>query len=362
MQGTRRTGVIVAVVLTLLAPVGLRAQSTASGKDAASVTRAQALAEAETNRSIVIRDTVDRWRSQFRPFDPSRNIGGEEALLTAALQTASAEKLLAASQAPTYEDALAAVQGRWQGPSVIPLEAGPIPNTLGSVTTDLVFTPVTPCRIIDTRTATGAYAGPIGPNLGKYYYVTGSSYTAQGGNATTCGIPSSPKPAAVALNIASTAQGGLGNLKIVPTGGGNPPAVLMNYQPGVNLSNAAVVAVAQGAATEEAWIYSGNSTSQVIVDIMGYYTAPVATALSCTTVTADSGTIAAGTLNNTIATCPAGYTVTGGGFWVGAGFSPAVFTFNSSPSGNGWEAGVVNTQAGGIDNTVYAVCCRVPGR
>ena len=185
MQGIRRTGTIVAVVLALLIPVGLRAQTTSSGNDAAASARVQALADVETNRSLVIRDTVDRWRSQFRPADPSRNIQGGEAELTAALRAASNEKLLAASQAQTYEEALAAVRGRWRGAERHPARAGPgDPEHPGRAPADdLVFTPITPCRIVDTRVATGLgrQDRPRGRlTADNWFSVNLANFTAQG--------------------------------------------------------------------------------------------------------------------------------------------------------------------------------------
>ena len=280
MQGIRRVGTIIVVLAAVLVPAGVRAQA----PDAGSASSVQALGGVEANRGAIIKETVERWRSQFRPLDPVANTGGDEERLAAALQSAPAEKLLAASEAQTYEEALAAVSARWQGPSVVALEPGsPIANALGSTTSDLVFTPVTPCRIIDTRVATDPLLlGRIGPNLGKQFSVSLANSATQGGNAGTCNIPIAP--AAVAINVTSTDQTGLGNLRAIETGGGIPNVSLLNYTPGVNLANAAVVRSAGALGGQNIFIYSGNSASQVVVDIMGYFAAPVATALACTSV------------------------------------------------------------------------------
>jgi hypothetical protein len=268
MQLIRRKSVVAAIVATFLVPVGARPQSTTPGSDTSSVARVDALAQVEANRSSVIREAIDRWRSQFRPFDATRNTGGEEERLAAALQTASAEKLLAASHAETYQEALAALFG--DGPSVVALRPGDDPNLFGDPAADIVFTPITPCRIIDTRVATNpALLGRIGPDAGKQFSVSLTNYASQGGNAGTCGVPIAPT--AVAINVTSTDQTGAGNLRVVQTGGGIPNVSLLNYTPGVNLANAAVVRSAGTLGGDNIFIYSGNSSSQAIVDILGYF-------------------------------------------------------------------------------------------
>src|SRR5262245_24623832 len=72
---------------------------------------------------------------------------------------------------------------------------GPIPRALGDPAADLVFSPVNPCRIIDTRLA----GGPIAGGTQRSFVVTGSAdFEAQGGTAGGCGIPDGA--AAVAVN------------------------------------------------------------------------------------------------------------------------------------------------------------------
>lgn len=368
MQATRRTGTIVAVVVTLLvAPAGARAQSRSDGSDSP---RAQALVDVEVNRSQVIRETIEHWRSQFQPAVPSQNIAGGEEELAAALRRASAEKLLAASQAQTYEDALAALYGRWQGPSVIPLEPGPIPSTLGSTSSDLVFTPITPCRIIDTRSATGGFAGRIGPNSGKQFQVNLADHSAQGGSATSCGMPTGFDVSGVAINVTSTDQTGLGNIAVVECGGGVPTVSLVNYTPGVNLANAAVSRSAIGCGLGgDIYIRSNNSASHVIVDIMGYYAAPVATAVENVKVSSSYISIPAGSNGSVFSPeCPAGYQITGGGGGFPSGSNANttlrfLFPYGADSSAfTQYNCGGSNGNASAIDFTCVSVCTRVPGR
>lgn len=377
----RRTGVVaasVAALLILLVPADARPQST----DQNAPTGASAVAEVEANRGAVIREIVERWRGQFPSADASQNIAGGEAEMSAALEGASAEKLLAARQAESLGEALAAVKGRSEGPGAIALEPGTaIPNTLGSTSDDLVFTPITPCRIVDTRTATGGWAGKIGPNSGNWFSVNLANFSAQGG-ATSCpGMPTTFNPAAIAINLTSTGQTGAGNLRVVACGAGTPVVSLLNYLPGANLANAAVVSSAvgtcslgppAGAGPSDIYVYSTNSASDVVVDIMGYYSAPVATPPDQYIAVSATVDVAPGATTTLAApACPAGYRLTGGAHaWTS--FNEHTFVATSRPefvtaSGanlvNSWHC-QVGVGAAGVTNGIrcMSVCARIPGR
>jgi len=61
----------------------------------------------------------------------------------------------------------------------------PLPKHIGDSRADLVYTPVTPCRIIDTRLAGGA----IGAGTTRSFLVTGTDLSSQGGSGTGCNVP-----------------------------------------------------------------------------------------------------------------------------------------------------------------------------
>ena len=365
MTRVRFTHLVTIAVGLLVAPV-VFGQATTDA-DRSSKPRQHELADVAARRNDVIQETLERWRSQFHPFDPALNIGGEEERLTAALQRASTEELLAASQAQTWEELSTALSGGWRGPSVVALPPGSTPNVLGDANADLVFTPVTPCRIIDTRIATGLFAGKIGPNDGKQFSVSLADYTAQGGFAGSCGIPI--EPGAVAINVVSTGQTGVGNLRVIQSGGGIPNAALLNYTPGVNLANAAVVRSAAGLGGDNIFIYSGNSQSDVVVDIMGFFAAPVATQPDNELIRSAFTSVAASTDFNIFSpTCSAGYRLSGGGYQWGV-FDPGdVIVVSSRPSQLGtntnasWLCQGRNRSAVAQSLTCWAVCTRIPGR
>src|SRR5947207_9629008 len=87
-------------------------------------------------------------------------------------------------------------------------------ETLGNANADLTYTPVTPCRLADTRVAGGA----LGANSSRDFkvFVTSGGFTAQGGDSGNCNVPANP-PAAV-VNIAAVNIAGVGNLIAFPAG------------------------------------------------------------------------------------------------------------------------------------------------
>jgi hypothetical protein len=62
-------------------------------------------------------------------------------------------------------------------------------NALGDSQADLVYTPVTPCRIIDTRIV----GGVIAAGTTTSFLVTGTDLSSQGGSATGCGVSTVPR-------------------------------------------------------------------------------------------------------------------------------------------------------------------------
>src|SRR4028118_856185 len=83
---------------------------------------------------------------------------------------------------------------------------------LGSATSELVFVPLAPCRIIDTRKS----QGPIPAGQTRSFQVAGiTEFGPQGGTIGGCGVPpggAEPVAAAVMLNIVAIDVAGKGNL------------------------------------------------------------------------------------------------------------------------------------------------------
>lgn len=120
------------------------------------------------------------------------------------------------------------------------------------------FTPITPCRLIDTRAP--VFPAPLGG--GWLPAATVRSYTIAG----VCGLPAGVT--AVSLNATVTGPAGPGFLALYPEGGTFPPVSTLNFLGGDTIVNAAVVPLS---ATGGISMALGVSGGHVILDVNGYY-------------------------------------------------------------------------------------------
>ncbi len=121
------------------------------------------------------------------------------------------------------------------------------------------FYPATPCRIADTRGATGQFGGP-------------SMSTGQTRDFPIplgpCGFPAAAR--GYSLNVTVVPAGYLGYLTTWPTGQVQPNASTLNSWAGKIVANAALV---PGGSNESISVYVSNPTN-VILDGNGYFAAP----------------------------------------------------------------------------------------
>jgi hypothetical protein len=257
----------------------------------------------------------------------------------------------------------------------------PATKVLGSATIDQVFTPITPCRIVDTRNVGGPISAGVTRNY--FFYSVSSTYnfgTNQGGAAgavgTVCpavyfnpaaGTGSQPNvPSAAMITVTVVSPSAAGNW--VVWGGASPIPTIsaLNWSgPGQILANTTVVPYGGrigggpgGGILDFAVYYNGPSGSaQFIADVVGYYTPPFGTALSCVETAQSTTSCAALTGNCDVAppACPAGYNNTA----INCD-TDNYFTYNSGFNINRcyWH----NTAPGSTTGYASRHCCRVDGR
>lgn len=237
------------------------------------------------------------------------------------------------------------------------LAPGVTPNALGDLTNDLVYTPITPCRIVDTRLSSGG-GGPIaamGVRAFRSYGI--ANYTSQGGSTTNCGMQTE-SPEAVVLNVTAVRPAGAGFATVYPAEGPRPDTSSINYVAGAIVNNTVVTPI-DFFFFRDFRIYT-FAESDYVVDIVGYYDAPHATALDCIEETRSSGVISSGSRSFESVACPAGYTVTGGGVQTGVNLNS--FMNASQQFGTQWFSSIQNSSGSDKTYTHSATCCRVPGR
>lgn len=337
-------------------------------------TQVRALQPAE--RGVLARQFVRKWGGYVqRMYDTP--VGGWAQRMVPTFVAADATNLRRSLQRETFEGALAELTGTGhrltdrdvvdryaRAPAQLTAkEAAAIGRkALGSTTGDLVFTPVTPCRIVDTRVA----GGPIAANSSRAFLglavSAGANFTSQGGSGTNCNV-AAVGASAIMINVTAVAPSGAGFATVYKSGESRPLAASVNYTVGAIVNNSVIVGVPNPLAITDFVVYT-FAQSDYVVDIVGYFSPPQATNLQCTQTSLQSFTIAAGAstfFNNPL--CPAGYHEVMPYCYSGdAGVNSAGSGVNSNTAGLATFCAWHNTTGG--SRTVFggSICCRVPGR
>jgi len=312
-------------------------------------------------RKALITTVVHKWSAyvqQVRGVDPvvwARSMG-------ATFATADAANFRRAASMTTYEGMIATLLGQHttddavitklaQNGSAATLAA------LASPSSDLVYTVITPCRIIDTRVA----GGKIAANTVRSFHASrvGSNFTDQGGSATDCGIPANP--AAVVMNVVSVRPDAKGYITLFPYGVTQPLSSTVNNVVGADVANETIVKLTVGDVADFS-IYAFSGTN-VVADAVGYFAAGDAGA---TTPTPLSTTIVNGIDNQTnnnapftaVAVCPDGYSVTGGGVMASPNTSGLRISQSWPSATNEWTVVGVNLSGANVTVHARAVCAK----
>jgi hypothetical protein len=151
--------------------------------------------------------------------------------------------------------------------------AKPSGKALGDVGADVVYTPVTPCRIVDTRSGAG---GTLMSQDTRHWLAANPSgtFVAQGGSASNCGIPVKPAAVLVNLTVANT-QSGPAFLTAWPFNQAKPLAASLNWvAANTQIANAIILPLCTGGGCTSDWSLYASSGTELIVDVMGYFAKP----------------------------------------------------------------------------------------
>ncbi len=243
---------------------------------------------------------------------------------------------------------------------------------------DLVYTALEPCRIMDTRNASGASGvqGPIAGGSLKHipgFITAGTDWSQYGQIAplSDCGLNSTVgnRIWAVAIVITIPAEGGRPNfdafLGVSDINNLNTTLshVALNFTHGQGISTLYIVPQIPGNTIYFAM--PAGLSANIIFDVVGYFAINLATALECSNQT-DSVVVSNGITGDIkTGSCAAGFTLTGGGCDWGAGTTGNLKTLDLSgerDTDGAWAC--TGTNNVGADRTLRATayCCRVPGR
>ncbi|MGA3211536.1 MAG: protease pro-enzyme activation domain-containing protein [Terriglobales bacterium] len=166
------------------------------------------------------------------------------------------------STLPVGTDAIVAT---YSGDSNYAGSNGTFSQLVNPIPTPVQFFSVTPCRIVDTRGATGPFGGP------ELTAGETRSFTVPSG--PCAGIPSTA--VAYSLNVTIVPPAPSGYLTIWPAGEGQPSVSTLNSLDGRVKANAAIVPAGTSGAVS---VYVNNA-SNVLLDIDGYFAASSSSSL-----------------------------------------------------------------------------------
>ena len=118
------------------------------------------------------------------------------------------------------------------------------------------YHPVTPVRVLDTRSGTGVAPGAVGPGQALHLQVAGLD-----------GVPLGTANAVV-LNVTVTGPTAPGFMTVYPDGVSRPLASNLNFSPGQTVPNLVMVKV-----SADGWVdfYNNSGSTQVVADLAGWY-------------------------------------------------------------------------------------------
>lgn len=361
----RCTATVLSLALGSLAMTA-SAQQVSGTTGSRSVAKAASVSVTPKQRGELARQFVSKWGGYVqRVYNVP--VGTWSKRMVPNFATADSANFRDALKRDTFEGAMAALSGsghRLSDERVInkfaTMKSGSAQRVLGSLSNDLVYTPVQPCRILDTR---NTVAGPIAGNASRdFVSINQANFTAQGGSATDCGTLGL-NATAVAINLTAVLPTGAGYATVYPFGTTQPLAASVNYTAGAIVNNGIIAQIPNPLTTSDFTVYT-YASSHYVADIVGYFAPPQATPLGCTSTFVTQNIAANDIFDIEIPACPTGYTVTGAGCRT-PGFNDASWSINGlfrSGSTIGTYCSGLNTTAGVITVEGTAQCCRVPGR
>ena len=325
----------------------------------------------DRNRATVVDGVVAQWGTAIA----SAGITAEQ--LRELLLAMRSDQLLAASLAGSLDGLRNVVSA-----SLLP-ETDVKPTlihakALGDATQDVVYVPVTPCRLVETRgvfPAVYQVGGPFAPNEVR-------TYTLQGGNGVCLTqLPASVSPSAVQMQVYGIpTTTGSGDIEVLPQGSAFGSSASLVYL-GTSAFTSSAVTSPANVANKQISVQVRGGGAHVAIDIVGYFRPPAGgyvssvtagTGLTGGTITG-SGTIAADTTylqRRVSGTCAAGSsirTINADGTVVceaddaGTGTVTSVATGAGLTGGPVTSAGTINLAATQLLPTVACANGQVPG-
>jgi hypothetical protein len=222
----------------------------------------------DRNRAGVVAEIVSRWTDVTKS---ARTGVLTEAQLRDALGRLRADQLFSASLAGDYTALLSILVE--SGAAVDSTTSAKPQQKVAGSGPELVYTPITPCRIVDTRFGTG---GSFAAGATQSFKATnpGGNFSSQGGSTTNCGIPVKAKSVTVNFTVFNTGAGPA-FIAAWPFNQPNPGTATLNWTAaGAQVANGAILPLCAGAGCTSDFNVFASSSTDLVADIVGYFTQP----------------------------------------------------------------------------------------
>ena len=237
---------------------------------------ADVLLAVDQRRASVVERIVELWGA---PLAKSNAYVSIDEFRTRLLSL-RADQLLAASLAGTL-DGLREVIGASDASSLLAKPGVVQAKALGDSTIDVVYTPVTPCRLVETRgTFAAVYRGDGTVAHASKPFTSNEirSYTVQGGNGVCLTqLPASLTPSAVQLQVFGLPTTlASGDIEILPQGATFGSTATMVYIASIPFNTVSTNAKTN-LANKQISVQVRGGGAHLAIDVVGYFAAPTGT-------------------------------------------------------------------------------------
>jgi hypothetical protein len=340
MQRIALAGIVLSVALVCPA---FAAQSDLDIKAELRAIRGDPALVVDLNRALIVGSLVKRWESEFATASMPPGAASDF------LYLASAHQLYRAALAESFDAVLAAVNDATSG-------KGGDTKVVGDAGRDVSYTPVTPCRLVDTR---GGFPAVYGG--GAFASNEIRTYTMQGGNGVCLAqLPAGLNPAAVQMQVFGIpTTGASGDIEILPQGSSFGSTATMVYVGSIPFNTVSTNAKVN-LATNQISIQVRGGGAHLAIDVVGYFKAPTLAPVNSLLRAADF-TIFAGNFG-TFSTlgCPVGQATISGSCSTSSALN--YLTGSYLNVSNGWSCDFTNQSGLNQLVTVNAQCIKIPAR
>ncbi len=253
------------------------------------------------------------------------------------------------------------------------LKSDKVSSKLGSATNDLIFNPIPPCRVADTRNVGGPITAGGTRTIYWWSNIGGNSWAGQGGvpGASNVACPGTVitsqggtlgnvAPAAAVATITVVNANAAGNFVVWNGVGAAPTVSALNWDhAGEVIANTTLIPGGNPANTFSVAYNGPSGQADVVVDVVGYFVENGATALQCVVTLANDYLFESGFINSlSPPPCPATYSLVSVRCVSDALIPPAPTLVGVDASTCTYQ----NTTGVAQAFHVSARCCRLPGQ